>query len=148
MSTPVAATTLYATFRVDSLLLGIPVIEVQEVIRSHESTVVPLAPSAVEGLINLRGQIVTVIDTRRSLGLPPVENGVKPMHMVVRTEEGVVSLLADDIGDVMNVKDAVPAPVPDNMPERQRELIESVYDFEEGLLLALNTSRLLQNACQ
>lgn len=148
MNTPVATATLYATFRVDSLLLGIPVVEVQEVIRSHEMTVVPLAPNAVEGLLNLRGQIVTAIDTRRSLGLPPVQDDAERMHVVVRTEEAVVSLLADDIGDVMNVIDAVYAPVPDNMPQQQRELIDSVYDFEEGLLLVLNTSRLLHNACQ
>lgn len=147
MNTPIAMTTLYATFRVDSLLLGIPVVEVQEVLRSHEMTVVPLASDAVEGLLNLRGQIVTAIDTRRSLGLVPAQDGVERMHVVVRTEEAVVSLLADDIGDVMNVMDAVNSPVPDNMPQQQRELIDSVYDFESGLLLVLNTSRLLQNAC-
>lgn len=148
MNTPLTNAKLYATFRVDRLLLGIPVVEVQEVIRFHEMTAVPLAPSAVEGLINLRGQIVTAIDTRRSLGLPPLRDEVARMHVVVRTEDGVVSLLADDIGDVMNVLDAAYAPVPDNMPPQQRELIDSVYDFEEGLLLVLNTSRLLQNACQ
>ncbi len=137
----------YSTFRINDLLLGIEVVKVQEVIRYQDMTVVPLAPSAVEGLINLRGQIVIAIDTRRSLGLPRAETDRLPMNVVIQCEDGVVSLLVDDIGDVIDVPLDRYAPVPDNMPLQQRELIECVYDLKEGLMLVLDTTRLLHNAC-
>ncbi len=137
----------YSTFRISDLLLGIEVVKVQEVIRYQEMTVVPLAPGAIEGLINLRGQIVIAIDTRRSLGLPRAPVGALPMNIVIQSEDGVVSLLVDEIGDVIDVPLSAYAPVPDNMPREQKELIECVYDLNEGLMLVLDTARVLQNAC-
>lgn len=137
----------YSTFRINDLLLGIEVVKVQEVIRYQEMTVVPLAPGVIEGLINLRGQIVIAIDTRRSLGLPRAIGDALPMNVVIHSDDGVVSLLVDDIGDVIDVPLDAYAPVPDNMPKEQRELIECVYDLKEGLMLVLNTTRVLQNAC-
>jgi len=144
LSTP---TRQYSTFRINDLLLGIEVVKVQEVIRYQWMTVVPLAPGAIEGLINLRGQIVIAIDTRRSLGLPGKIDDSLPMNVVIKSEDGVVSLLVDDIGDVIDVPLDTYAPVPDNMPQAQRELIECVYDLKEGLMLVLDTARVLQNAC-
>ena len=137
----------YSTFRINDLLLGIEVVKVQEVIRYQDMTVVPLAPGAVEGLINLRGQIVIAIDTRRSLGLQRAADGRLPMNVVIQSDDGVVSLLVDDIGDVIDVPLNTYAPVPENMPPQQRELIECVYDLKEGLMLVLDTARVLQNAC-
>jgi purine-binding chemotaxis protein CheW len=137
----------YSTFRVNDLLLGIEVVKVQEVIRYQDMTLVPLAPGVIEGLINLRGQIVIAIDTRRSLGLPRATGDALPMNVVIHSDDGVVSLLVDDIGDVIDVPLDAYAPVPDNMPMEQRELIECVYDLKEGLMLVLNTARVLQNAC-
>ena len=137
----------YSTFRINELLLGIEVIKVQEVIRYQEMTVVPLAPSAIQGLINLRGQIVIAIDTRRSLGLPRAAPDALPMNVVIQSDDGVASLLVDDIGDVIDVPLDAYAPAPDNMPPKQKELIECVYDLKEGLMLVLDTNRLLQNAC-
>jgi purine-binding chemotaxis protein CheW len=137
----------YSTFRINDLLLGIEVVKVQEVIRYQDMTVVPLAPGVIEGLINLRGQIVIAIDTRRSLGLPRATGDALPMNVVIHSEDGVVSLLVDDIGDVIDVPLDTYAPVPDNMPKEQRDLIECVYDLKEGLMLVLNTTRVLQNAC-
>src|SRR5438132_1232957 len=93
----------YCTFSVADMFFGIDVLTVQEVMRSQEVTPVPQAPSVIEGLINLRGQIVTAVDMRRRLGLPPREAGVLPMNMVVRTEESSASLLVDEIGDVLKV---------------------------------------------
>ena len=137
----------YSTFRIADLLLGIEVVKVQEVIRNQEMTVVPLAPGAIEGLINLRGQIVIAIDTRRSLGLPRSPHGALPMNIVIHSEDSAVSLLVDEIGDVIDVPVSAYAAVPDNMPSEQRELIEGVYDLNEGLMLVLDTVRVLQNAC-
>lgn len=137
----------YATFRIQDLLLGIEVTRVQEVIRYQPMTVVPLAPSVVEGLINLRGQIVIAIDTRRSLGLTRAEGDALPMNIVIQSGDGLVSLLVDEIGDVIDVPAEAYAPVPDNMPQEQRELINCVYDLPAGLMLVLDTARLLENAC-
>ena len=74
--------------------------------RSLEMTHVPLAPAVVSGLINLRGQIVTAIDLRRRLELQVRPAELLPMNVVVRSNEGAVSLLVDEIGDVVEVEDS------------------------------------------
>jgi purine-binding chemotaxis protein CheW len=147
MRTSTGDTRQYSTFRVADLLLGIEVIKVQEVIRYQQMTAIPLAPAVVEGLINLRGQIVIAIDTRRSLGIKAASGDSLPMNVVIQSEDGAVSLLVDDVGDVIDIPLNRYAPVPENMPSEQRELIEGVYHLDDGLLLVLDTTRLLQNAC-
>jgi len=134
----------YSTFWVGDLFFGIEVLKVQEVLRYLEMTSVPLAPDVIEGLINLRGQIVTAVDMRRRLGLDKRAAGETPMNMVVRSDEGAVSLLVDEIGDVLDVTAGSYEPAPDNMPAEQRELIEGVYKLEGRLLLVLDTERVLQ----
>lgn len=134
----------YSTFCIDNLFFGIEVLKVQEVLRYLEMTSVPLAPDVIEGLINLRGQIVTAVDMRRRLGLPKRNEGETPMNMVVRSEEGAVSLLVDEIGDVLEVPADSYEPPPDNMPQEQREIIDGVYKLEGRLLLVLNSERVLQ----
>ncbi|HEY9073267.1 MAG TPA: chemotaxis protein CheW, partial [Desulfobaccales bacterium] len=89
----------FSTFVVDHLLFGVEVEKVQEVIRYQEMTRVPLAPPVVKGLINLRGQIVTAIDLRRRLGLRERATADLPMNVVIRHDDGAVSLLVDEIGD-------------------------------------------------
>src|SRR5437763_10143678 len=93
----------FSTFFVADLFFGVDVLRVQEVLRFQPMTRVPQAPEVIEGLINLRGQIVTAIDMRRRLRLPPRGAEHAPMNMVVRTEGGAVSLLVDEIGDVLDV---------------------------------------------
>ena len=147
MLTTLHGTRQFSTFRVNGLLLGIEVTTVQEVIRYQEMTIIPLAPIVIEGLINLRGQIIIAIDTRRSLGLPPASPGTRLMNVVIQSGDATVSLLVDDVGDVIDVPLDAYSAVPDNMPPQQRELISGVYDLREGLMLVLDTTRLLQNAC-
>jgi purine-binding chemotaxis protein CheW len=138
----------YSTFYVGGLSLGIEVVKVQEVLRYQEMTRVPLAPPVVEGLINLRGQIVTAIDMRRRLGLSPRGPQETPMSMVVRSEDGAVSLLVDEIGDVVEVSQSCYEPPPVNMHSSQRELIDGVYKLDGGLLLVLNAERVLHLAAE
>ena len=146
MTNDTKGTRQFSTFRISDLLLGIEVTKVQEVMRYQEMTVIPLAPSVIEGLINLRGQIIIAIDTRRSLGLPRIADA-RPMNVVIHAGDSIVSLLVDDVGDVIDVPLDTFSLVPDNMPSQQRELISGVYDLPEGLMLVLDTTRLLQNAC-
>lgn len=134
----------YATFFVNDLFFGIEVLHVQEVLRYQEMTKVPLSPQVIEGLINLRGQIVTAIDMRRRLKLAPRESSETPMNMVVRSEDGAVSLLVDEIGDVLSVRRDDYEHAPENTSRELREMITGVYKLEGKLLLVLDTERVLQ----
>ena len=132
-------TAQFCTFYLDGLTFGVEVQRVQEVIRYQEMTRIPLASPVVSGLINLRGQIVTAIDLRRRLDLPdrPVED--RPMNVVVRTDDGVVSLLVDEIGDVVEVSaDRFESP-PETLQGAARNLVHGAYKLDNRLLLVLNT---------
>jgi purine-binding chemotaxis protein CheW len=152
MSNHNAQSRQYATFRVADLFFGVEVLKVQELIRQQEMSPVPLAPQSIEGLINLRGQLVVAIDTRRSLGLPPAEGEDLRVNVVIKSDDGIISLLVDEICDVLDIPLTAYAPVPDNMPAELRELIECVFhvankDVKENLMLVLDTGRLFENAC-
>jgi purine-binding chemotaxis protein CheW len=140
--------TQYATFFVDSMFFGVDVLKVQEVLRSQEMTPVPLAPKVIRGLINLRGQIVTAIDMRQRLSLPPRSGETQPMNVVVRSDEGAVSLLVDEIGDVIEVETSRFETPPINMPTAQRHLVEGLYKLDGRLLLVLNTEKTLEVPAQ
>lgn len=138
----------FATFYLDGHLCGIEVLKVQEVIPCQEMTAVPLAPACVEGLINLRGQIALAIDTRHVMGMPERQQSAPPLNLVVRSEDGIASLLVDDIGDVVHVQPEMRSAVPDTLPAQQRELLECVYMLKSGLMLALNVNDLLERVFQ
>jgi purine-binding chemotaxis protein CheW len=132
---------LFATFFVADLFFGVDVLHVQEVLRFQQMTCVPQAPDVVEGLINLRGQIVTAIEMRRRLRLPPRARDQTPMNMVVRTDDGAVSLLVDEIGDVLDVEAASFEEPPQNLDAAALELIKGVYKMKGRLLLILDAER-------
>ncbi len=131
----------FCTFLVNGLLFGIEVLKVQEVIRYQPMTRVPLAPSMVRGLINLRGQIVTAVDLRERLELPPRAADQLPMNVVIRCEDGAVSLLADDIGDVLEVGSEGFEPPPRTLTGAARDLVTGVYKLKDRLLLVLDTAK-------
>ncbi len=131
----------YCTFSVADRLLGAPVLDVQEVIGAQPMTRVPLAPGAISGLINLRGQIVTAIDLRRCLGLPERPSNEQPLSVVVRASEGAVSLLVDAIGDVQEVEQEAFETSPPTLQAEARKLIRGAYKLDGRLLLALNTEQ-------
>jgi purine-binding chemotaxis protein CheW len=136
----------FATFFVDGLFFGVEVLQVQEVLRYQEMTPVPLAPEVIEGLINLRGQIVTAVDIRRRLKLQPRPDGQTPMNTVVRTAEGAVSLLVDEIGDVVEVEAETFEVPPDNVDPAAREFLRGVYKLKDRLLLILDTEKIIDLA--
>lgn len=133
----------YCTFVLGDLFLGIEVLQVQEVIRPQAVTRVPLGPKAVRGLINLRGQIVTAIELRERLGLPPRPATQDAMNVVVRTDEGAVSLLVDEIGDVIEVEDDQREVLPETLPPAARGLILGVYKLPSQLMLVLDLNAVL-----
>lgn len=134
----------FCTFLLDGYLFGVPVPQVQEVIRFQPMTRVPLAPPAVKGMINLRGQIVLAIDLRHRLSLPERPAGELPMNVVVRTADGAVSLLVDEIGDVIEVDDSSFETPPETLRGSVRTTILGVYKLDSRLLHALDKEK----ACQ
>ena len=137
-------TSQFCTFRLDQLTCGIEVSRVQEIIRVQQMTRVPLVSEVVEGLINLRGQIVTALDLRRRLDLPTRDPDANTMNIVVRTVDDEVSLLVDEIGDVVEVDDAVFEAPPATLRGAARELITGAYKLEGQLLLVLNIDRAVE----
>jgi purine-binding chemotaxis protein CheW len=138
------AATSYCTFLLDGMLFGVEVPCVQEVIRYLPMTRVPLASRVISGLINLRGQIVTAIDLRTRLGLPDRPAGKSPMNVVVRNGDDAVSLLVDEIGDVIKVSGETFEPSPETLAASARSLIRGTYKLEGRLLLVLNIAEVTQ----
>ncbi len=132
-----------ATFSVQGRTLGVDVARVREVTRARELTPVPLAGPAIAGLMNLRGEIVTAIDLRVRLGLPPVDaDGVPGMHVVLSGAEPV-SLLVDEVGDVVEVDEETFEPPPIAVGGPAGELILGAHPREDVLLLELDLDRAL-----
>ncbi|HTW30691.1 MAG TPA: chemotaxis protein CheW [Candidatus Sulfotelmatobacter sp.] len=138
-----ASSQQFCTFFLDGHFFGTPVPKVQEVIQYQEMTRVPLAPDVISGMINLRGQIVSAIDLRKRLGLPERPAGQLPMNVVVRTTDGAVSLLVDEIGDVIEVEEGMLENPPDTLQDFAREVVRGVYKLSGRLLLALDIDRLV-----
>lgn len=139
-----SASRQFCTFFLEGQYFGLDVLRVQEIIRRQPMTRVPLAHPVVRGLINLRGQIVTAMDLRRRLELPPRADEAESVNVVVQTDDGAVSLLVDEIGDVVEVADQEFERPPESLEGPARELIEGVYKLSERLLLVLDTGRALQ----
>jgi purine-binding chemotaxis protein CheW len=131
---------LFCTFWIDEHLFGVPIGGVQEVLLGQTMTPVPLAPSEVPGLLNLRGQIVTVIDLRARLCLPPrdaaqTSDGV---NVIIGSADGAVSLLADRVGEVLSPADGCFEDPPDTIDRRVRDLVSAVCKLDGQLLLVLD----------
>jgi purine-binding chemotaxis protein CheW len=130
-----------ATFRVDRALFGIDVSAVQEVTLAAEPTPVPLAPAGVSGLVNLRGQVVTVVDLRFRLGCPPRPEDLSPVNVVVRRDGGAVGLLVDSVEGFEDVSDGQFTERPETVRGPARELVLGAYQLPDELLLALDLDR-------
>jgi purine-binding chemotaxis protein CheW len=139
-----ANTSQFCTFYLDKLLFGVELKGVQEVIRSLGMTKVPLAPNVVSGLINLRGQIVTAVDLRRRLELDAAPPGANAMNVVVRSEDGAVSLLVDEIGDVVEVEESSFERPPETLRGSVRNMILGIHKLNDRLMHVLD----IEKACQ
>lgn len=147
----------YCSFTLGEQLYGVDIDEVQEVLSAQPMTPVPLAPTAVRGLINLRGEIVPAIDLRVRLGL--AERGSERSagevsapelsNVVLRTSEGAISLLVDGISDVLSLADDALEPAPAGaaggvpISSRARALLTGVHQLASGLLLVLDPSAVI-----
>jgi purine-binding chemotaxis protein CheW len=128
------------TFKVGEHRFGVDVLSVQEILRPQEMTPVPRAPEVVRGLINLRGQILTALDLRRRLHLPPAPEDCPQMNIIVQAPDGAVSLIVDDVGDVLTVLEENVEPSPATLGATLQEIITGVYKLKESLLLILSVT--------
>lgn len=127
------------TFRLGDLHLGLDVLSIQEVIKCPALAPVPLAPDSIEGLLNLRGQILTAIDLRRQLGLPrDSDPGFGKMLIIVRTRSVEAALLVDSVGEVLDVTDESFEETAANVPASVRPFLVGVHKLEKRLLHVLD----------
>ena len=136
-----AATMKFCCFFLDGHCFGVPVEDVQEILLRQQLTRVSLAPPVVAGLLNLRGQIVTAIDLRMRLGMGARPAEATPLHVVVRGEDGPISLLVDRTGDVVGVgPDDFESP-PETLRAELRGLLVGAYKLPASLMLVLDLAR-------
>lgn len=134
----------YVTMWLGEQIFGIPVLMVRDVLRGQRIAKIPLAPPEIAGSMNLRGRIVTVIDLRERLGLPPIEYGSKTMSVVVEHRDELFSLLVDSVGDVMSLPVAQFEKSPANLTHRWREVSTGIYKLKKDLLVIIDVSSLLR----
>jgi purine-binding chemotaxis protein CheW len=134
----------YLTLTVADQLCGVPVLAVRDVLGAQTITRIPLAPPEVAGSLNLRGRIVTAIDLRRRLGLPPRGPEERAaMSVVVERDNELYSLLADQVGEVLPLPRADRAPNPPTLDPMWREVSGGVHRMGDRLLILLDVERIL-----
>ncbi len=139
---PVLEAQQYCTFIVDGALFGVDVKRVQEVLRAQDLTPVPLAPDTIAGLMNLRGQIVLTLDLRHLLGLQPRPTDTNTANVVLRTDDGPVSLLVDTIDGVVEPSPDCYEDPPETTRTNLRTFLTHVCKLDNRLLHVLDPERL------
>jgi purine-binding chemotaxis protein CheW len=138
---------LVLTLTVARQTCGVPVLVVRDVLGTQSITPIPLAPAEIEGAMNLRGRIVTAVDLRRRLGLPPrasvSQGGAQPMSVVVEHGGELYAMLADAVGDVVPLSAADLAANPPTLDALWREVSRGVHRRDGQLLILLDVDRLL-----
>ena len=140
---PDEAATMVLTLTVAGQLCGVPVLMVRDVLGLQAITRIPLAPAEVAGSLNLRGRIVTAIDLRTRLGLPPREAGQPAMSVVVEVSGELYSLLADQVGEVLSPDPAERSANPATLDENWRGFSLGVHRLGESLLILVDVERLM-----
>lgn len=133
----------FVTFVLMDEVYGINVMQVQEVLRVTEIAPVPGAPPYVLGIINLRGNVVTVIDTRKRFGLPSVEMDDASRIIVIESENQVVGILVDAVAEVVELRENDIDPAPNVGTEESSRYIQGVATREDGLLILVDLNKLL-----
>jgi purine-binding chemotaxis protein CheW len=134
---------MYVTLTVADQLCGVPVLSVRDVLGEQSITRIPLAPPEVAGSLNLRGRIVTAVDLRRRLRLPPAPAGRPPMSVVTEQGGELYALLVDQVREVMTLKSSQFERTPPTLPGAWAGFCEGVYRLPGNLLVVLDVARLL-----
>ena len=135
----------WVTFKLENEVYGVNVMQVQEVLRYTEIAPVPGAPDYVLGIINLRGNVVTVIDTRLKFGLMPAEVTDSSRIIIIEAEKQVVGILVDSVAEVVYLKASEIDPAPSVGTEESARFIQGVSNRKEDLLILVDLNKLLSN---
>ncbi|MCJ7754881.1 MAG: chemotaxis protein CheW [Thermoanaerobaculales bacterium] len=136
------------TFHVGDLLLGIEVVQIQEVLRKTPVTPVPKTPPAISGLINLRGQIVTAVDLRRMFRVKVDSATDAPTMLILDSGSELRSLVVDTVGEVVTVTEGDFEEPPDTLRGESRKLIRGAYKLKDRLLLVLDVKHTMKAATE
>jgi len=135
----------WVTFYLENEKYGIKVMQVQEVLRMTEIAPVPGAPHYVLGIINLRGNVVTVIDTRRRFGLQDVENDDETRIVIIEANNNVVGILVDSVAEVVDLKISEIETAPNVGNDESSKYIQGVSSRENELLILVDVNKLLSD---
>ena len=135
----------WVTYRLDEETYGINVMQVQEVLRYTEIAPVPGAPNYVMGIINLRGNVVTVIDTRARFGLPPSEITDNSRIVIIESDEHVVGILVDSVAEVVYLRSSEIDSAPNVGTEESAKFIQGVSSRGDELLILVDLNKLLND---
>lgn len=133
----------YVTAYLAGQLVGIPVLDVHDVLKAQKLTPVPLAPDSIAGVMNLRGKIVTAVDLRTHLGFEPREEDEPYMSVVIEYKDVPYSLMIDKVGDVISVPSGAFERNPVTLDSRLKDVSNGVYQLEDALLIILDVDKLL-----
>jgi purine-binding chemotaxis protein CheW len=133
-----------ATFYVGNVLFGMDILKVQEINKILDMTAVPQAPEYVKGILNLRGQIVTIIDLGIKLGLSSIDIGPDTRNIIVHSKNEYIGLLVDRIGDVEKTSEEKIEAPPANIGGVKAQFFDGVYKKENSLIGILNVERVLK----
>src|SRR6476661_1275352 len=133
----------FVTLTVADQLCGVPVLAVRDILGEHAITRIPLAPSEIAGSLNLRGRIVTAIDLRRRLRLPPAPAGQPRMSVVAEQGGELYALLVDQVSEVMSLKASAFERNPSTLPQVWAQFSSGIYRLDGRLLVVLDVGKLL-----
>ena len=133
----------YVTAMIGGQLFGLPILRVQDVFAPERLTRVPLAPSEIAGVLNLRGRIVTLIDMRCRLGLGRREDGQAAMAVGVEARGESYGLLIDSVGEVLKLDRVAWEPNPSNLDPHLASVSTGIYRLDGQLLMVLDVDRVL-----
>ena len=133
----------WVTFHLDNEKYGIKVMQVQEVLRMTEIAPVPGAPHYVMGIINLRGNVVTVIDTRKRFGLAETEADDSTRIVIVEADNNVVGILVDSVAEVVDLKMSDVETAPNVGNDESSKYIQGVSSQGDELLILVDVNKLL-----
>ena len=135
----------WVTFRLGDEIYGIDVLKVQEVLRITEISPVPGAPDYVLGIINLRGNVVTVVDARNRFSLPPKESDDASRIIVVDAFDKIIGLLVDNVSEVAYVPDSQIELAPNVGNEDTNKFVAGVYNRDNELLIMVDLAKLINS---
>ncbi|MDN4503110.1 chemotaxis protein CheW [Alteromonadaceae bacterium BrNp21-10] len=135
----------WVNYRLGEETYGINVMQVQEILRHTEIAPVPGAPDYVLGIINLRGNVVTVINTRARFGLPTAEVTDNSRIVIIESEEQVVGILVDSVTEVVYLRSSEIDSAPAVGTEESAKFIQGVSNREGELLILVDLNKLLSD---